>query len=57
VAGCGDVRFDATLGAEHLTYAEIAERLAIPVGTVKSRAARARTRLRAILGARLALAS
>lgn len=36
---------------EGLTCVEIAERLAIPVGTVKSRTAAAMTRLRAALGA------
>jgi RNA polymerase sigma-70 factor (ECF subfamily) len=40
-----------------LTYSEIGIRLGIPVGTVKSRASRAHSRLRAALGARLALAS
>ncbi|MEO3808244.1 sigma-70 family RNA polymerase sigma factor [Sphaerisporangium sp. B11E5] len=38
---------------ESLTQPEIAEALGIPVGTVKSRAARARTRLAGLLEARL----
>lgn len=36
---------------EDLSYAEVAEALGIPIGTVRSRVHRARTRLRASLGA------
>ncbi len=39
---------------EGLTQGEIAARLGIPVGTVKTRAARAHHRLRGVLGSRLA---
>ncbi|WP_290062535.1 RNA polymerase sigma factor [Amycolatopsis solani] len=39
------------VAAEGLGYAEVAEALAIPVGTVKSRLSRARHRVRAELGA------
>ena len=39
---------------EGLTQGEIAARLGIPVGTVKTRAARAHHRLRRVLGSRLA---
>jgi RNA polymerase sigma-70 factor (ECF subfamily) len=40
-----------------LTHQEIAQHLAIPVGTVKSRSARAHARLRASVAPRVALAS
>jgi RNA polymerase sigma-70 factor, ECF subfamily len=40
-----------------LTHQEIAEHLAIPIGTVKSRSARAHARLRASVTPRVALAS
>ena len=40
-----------------LTQQEIAKHLAIPIGTVKSRSARAHARLRASIAPRVALAS
>ena len=41
---------------EQYTHSEIAAHLAIPIGTVKSRSARAHSRLRAELGSLFALA-
>ena len=41
---------------EQYTHSEIAAHLAIPIGTVKSRSARAHARLRAELGSLFALA-
>ncbi len=41
---------------EDFTHSEIARELEIPIGTVKSRSARAHARLRSQLGRRFALA-
>ena len=50
---CDDHRIVVALRAEGLEYHEIAQRLEIPVGTVRSRLNRARAVLRAELGANL----